>query len=133
MTEEEIKSKQEETLNNLKKYNKERKTEIVDDKPETREQRRDRLAIERGAIERRDNDEPSEYTDIEVDAPESEWIEEQFGQLPEPITEMTGDSVNPIMERQNVHNMICEYCGNYTYQGQLHGPGYCKEKVQYEQ
>jgi hypothetical protein len=147
MTDDEIKNKQEETLNNLKKYNKERKTEIVDDKPETREQRRDRLAIER-----RDNDEPSEYTDIEVDAPESEWIEEQFGQLPEPITEITGDSVNPVMEKQPMQEWldesdrlnkergitvvptpICEFCGNFAYQGQLHGMGYCREKIQYEQ
>jgi DNA gyrase/topoisomerase IV subunit A len=28
---------------------------------------------------------------------------------------------------------ICPYCGMLAYQGQIHGLGYCREKVQYQE
>jgi hypothetical protein len=47
-------------------------------------------------------------------------------------TEIVGDSVNPVMERPAAIE-VCEFCANFVYPGQLHGLGYCKEKIQYEQ
>jgi hypothetical protein len=229
MTDDEIKNKQEETLNNLKKYNENRKTEIVDegtwrdakgalqglsDEPVEDTIRRNRTEsdnepkyeILRGPFTISDEEDPSEYTEIEV-VPYSDedngsenksqitdWTEEQieeakrygvdltlivhpsvpltddeirifqetakkFGlmpenkeELPEPITEITGNTVNPVMEKQPMQEWldesdrlnkergitvvptpICEFCGNFAYQGQLHGMGYCREKIQYEQ
>ena len=134
MTEEEFKSKQEETLNRLNKFNEDRKTEIVDDP----------------------ND-PDNF-----DGPEPEWFDvdieivddNDFYEEDEPIENILdafergekGVTVPPMQEwldesdRLNKERgvtisppPICQFCANFVYQGQLHGPGYCKEKVQYEQ
>ena len=88
MTNDEAKSKQEETLNNLKKYNKTRKTEIVEDESS---------------------------------------IQEVLELAPEVIEGVEESYVPPVMSHR------CPYCGTMAYVGQIHGMGYCKEKVQYEQ
>jgi hypothetical protein len=154
MTDDEIKSKQEETLNNLKKYNKDRKTEIVDDpndpdnfdgpEPEwldvdieiVDDIEGNPTVVTQWAEEPRDI-EPTEVVrvkakirevqhpipgllDDEPQAPMQEWLDES-----DRLNEERGITVVP--------TPICQSCGNFAYQGQLHGPGYCREKVQYEQ
>ena len=105
MTDDEIKSKQEETLKNLKKYNEDRKTKIVDD--------------------------PEEILDslLEELGNEPDIIGVQVEILP--IDELTSEVTES--EEKLIISHICPYCGNIAYIGQIHGLGYCKEKTQYEQ
>ena len=42
-----------------------------------------------------------------------------------------GENVEIVEEPVMSH--LCPYCGTMAYVGQIHGMGYCKEKVQYEQ
>jgi len=171
MNNDEIKDKQEETLNNLKKYNKVRKTEIVDDPEEIKIpsageilEYADRLR-ERGRyieptegfkVKARikeirnpipgllDNEPASDLEDgkpfwatkpnVAFDLAKFDddvyASEDDSEELEEPETLIVGDSVNPVMERPVI--AICEFCGNFRYFGQLHGLGYCREKIQYE-
>lgn len=104
MTDDEVKSKQEETLNNLKKYNKERNTEIADDPEEI-------------------------LNELSEDLAKDDHFEEAMQKLTE-INEELGLYDEP--EKPFVHH-ICEFCGDIVYPGQVHGLGFCKEKIQYEQ
>ena len=166
-----LKSRQEETLNNLKKYNEGRKTKIVDevvtgswkdakgvlqglsDEPVEDTIRRNR-DIPRG--ERPYRFEPDKEPE-RIDEPEEileddgqpmwatkpnvafdlakfdddDYASEDDPEELEAETLIVGDSVNPVMERQITP--ICEYCGSLAYPGQLHGLGYCREKIKYEQ
>ncbi len=158
MTNDEVKDKQEETLNNLKKYNEVRKTEIVDDKPETKEQRRDRISLTRREESFTEED-PSEYTKIKVvpylgDDPvlpevEFEPVGPDVDDELETITEIVEKSIIEAAEAEGAPDvpqayqftppsldfglpLLCQYCGNVAYQGQIHGLGYCREKIQYE-
>ena len=98
MTDDEVKNKQEETLKNLEKYNKDRKTEIIDD--------------------------PDEKPLMQ------EWLDEQ-----ERLNKERGITVDYETEPEEklIMSHVCPYCGTMAYMGQIHGIGYCREKVQYEQ
>lgn len=114
MTNDEIKNRQEETLNNLKKYNETRKTEVIDDQSDTVNKEGDITVIETN----------KEDLDKFVAATQ-EVLDDQYA----------------LMEKHNLKSVtveirkpyICEHCGNIAYQGQIHGLGFCKEKTQYEQ
>ena len=114
MTNDEIKNKQEETLNNLKKYNESRKTEIVDEPNE------DVLTT----FERAERGVPK--------PPMQEWLDEQ-----DRLSEEMGITViyetEPDAEEKMIMSHICPYCGTMAYIGQIHGLGYCKEKPQYQE
>ncbi len=75
MTKDEFQKKQEETLNALRQYNKDRETQIIEE-------------------------------------PVSETLE---------------------IEEKFIKPRICHFCNTVAYPGQIHGLGFCKEKVQYEQ
>ena len=173
-----LRSRQEETLNYLKIYNKDRKTEIVDDiegnptvvtqwaeeprdieptksvrvkakirevqhpipgllddKPETREQRRDR----RLSLIRKDSDEEPELLDDESDevtVPQEFFDKLHNSKADDKYAEQDDKLVEQVNEaalRPYTAPPVCPYCANFVYQGQIHCMGYCREKVQYEQ
>ena len=132
MTDDEIKDKQEETLNQLKKYNNTRKTEIVEDtegNPTVVTQWTD--GIKEPMQEFLDaQDELNKECGISIVETNEEDLEKfrQEGELaPEVIEGVEESYVPPVMSH------LCPYCGTMAYVGQIHGMGYCKEKVSYEQ
>lgn len=48
-------------------------------------------------------------------------------------TKIIADEEHEAPEVKAVLPNICEFCGDVLHLGQVHGLGYCKEKVQYEQ
>jgi DNA-directed RNA polymerase subunit RPC12/RpoP len=124
MTSDEIRKKQEETLNRLKIYNINRQTNIIDE-PVNREHevkctRCGGTGIEPG---------PSFHGEIDDElSPMQEWLDEQDKRANErgPLVE---DQI-PEVKEQMSH--ICPYCGTMAFVGQLHGLGFCIEKVHYE-
>ena len=140
MTNDEAKSKQEETLNNLKKYNKTRKTEVVDDiegNPTVVTQWRDieptesfeakaRITKVRKPIPGLLDNEPAKQ---DFDANETTWTKEEIEAAR--LISLVEDDAEVVAEPIMSH--LCPYCGTMAYMGQIHCMGYCKEKVQYEQ
>lgn len=127
MTNEEIQKKQKETLEALNKFNNERKTKIVEEDEEEDEPVEKILeAFERG--------------EKGVTKPPMEkWLEVQENSQPQDIPETPTlfiEKPNPDSEGSEeklIMSHICPYCGTMAYIGQIHGLGYCKEKLQYEQ
>jgi len=154
MTKDEVNKKQEETLNNLKKYNKERNTEIADDmegNPTVVTQWTDEVKgtelsdIMDWAIENLTED-PFELSTLfrmireyAINVHESRMHDlaksQKFIEADE-IGDDLPDNDWQDVEITDNHPLglllLCQYCGSVAYQGQIHGMGYCKEKVQYE-
>ena len=138
MTNDEAKSKQEETLNNLKKYNKTRKTEVVDDIEGNRRASQYR-ALAESAIDIEDDDDLNTVLDTLRKArkhvakthhsQETTWTKEEIEAAR--LISLVEDDAEVVAEPIMSH--LCPYCGTMAYMGQIHGMGYCKEKVQYEQ
>lgn len=135
MTEDEIKSKQEETLKNLNKFNENRKTEMIDDSSEeevivsgwpTEEEIEAARKIV-AAFERAEKG-------VTI-PPMQEWLDAQ-----DALNKERGISIveetEPVAITDN-HPLglplLCQWCGDQAYPGQIHGLGYCKEKIKYEQ
>ena len=122
MTNEEIQKKQKETLEALNKFNNERKTKIVEDEP-VEKILEDFERGEKGVVK------PSM----------EKWLEAQENSQPQDIPETPTlfiEKPNPDAEgpeEKLIMSHICPYCGTMAYIGQIHGLGYCKEKLQYEQ
>lgn len=147
MTNDEIKSKQEETLKNLEKYNEDRKTNIVnyseegfyeEDEPiEDIEQAWNNAKIrgvtakptEKPPMQKWLNaqDELNKQRGISVVETNKEDLE-KFRQEKELAPEVVEG-----VEEGYVPPLLCQYCGSVAYQGQIHGLGYCREKVQYQE
>jgi hypothetical protein len=136
MTNNEIKKKQEETLENLKKYNKERNTEIVDDPEEVLlNELLDEVGYDAGMGSGVFDNEPKTADEAirkYLDLDEAKVSQDFIDNLRNTGANWDDDEVEPDPGSRTVSH-FCEFCGSVAYQGQIHGLGYCKEKVQYEQ
>lgn len=93
MTNDEINKKQEETLNNLKKYNKTRNTEIVDDPEEIKWEAPTReLVIEDGNV----------YDSFFAPDPEEKLLDDFFEELAKDDPEPTFSSNDPLYQHGNL-------------------------------
>ncbi len=57
-------------------------------------------------------------------------------EIVEEIEEPVDDVEAPQVEEETYVPLVthvCEFCGGLAYIGQIHGLGYCKEKIQYEE
>jgi len=141
MTNDELKDKQEQTLNQLKKYNKQRKTEIVDDRSIASVDEVAELQNEASSMLSRDS-KPRDIQPIK-----SVEVKAEIKAIRHPIPGLLDDDTDDLdnidgprdffededEQEKPLISHICPYCGQLAYQNQLHGLGYCKEKTQYEQ
>lgn len=125
MTNDEINRKQKETLEALNKYNKERKTAIVDEPDASVE---DILS----SFERGEKGVTKPSMQEWLDAQQPDQQQDELSQDETVFIERPKPSESPA-EDKLIMSHICPYCGTMAYIGQIHGLGYCKEKVQYEQ